>query len=268
MKPMLCLATSDAAARELKAPRYAAMLKVDGVRALIDLSGSKPISFNRKGERSYLPGKLLAELGQICGLGIVLDGELVKDELYLFDLVRAGSDVNERTPWAERHDWLERIVGKWNPEHITLLPVARTNQQIAGLRRRVLGRGLEGMVIVDTTSRYEFGGRSGAWRKWKFVKTATCLITAKGLDGKDNFEVSLLDNGVPVPIGTISRLEGDAPHAKLGDLIDVEFLHAGDPATPRLTQPHPKKLRRDKRVDEATIDQITHAFREREVVLS
>jgi ATP-dependent DNA ligase len=227
--------------------------KVDGERKAVVGTAEGLVVVNRRGERADLPAKVTAGLGGL-GPGIVLDGELLDGVLWVFDLPQAGALATPSTPLAERREVLEHLFTVWAPgEQVRLLPSAATVEAKAALVESVVTGGGEGFVAKHHQSPYEQGRRSRWWCKVKLTSCADVVITAVSPDGRENYEVSVIDADDPVgTVGWNHRRTG-GPCA-VGDVIEVEYLYVG--AQGRLVQPRVVRRRHDKAATECTADQL------------
>lgn len=223
--------------------------KVDGERRVF-VAGAQPYSVNRRGERAATPAHLILPLTHIGRQGrSILDGELLGRELWLFDLVNLS-------PWDERQRQLIHLIGVRYANHgIHLLPAAvGTDAKVDLIERLQAGRA-EGFVAKKAASRYRNGNRSHDWLKVKFRHTVDCEVVELGVD-KQNMTLAVYDNGRQVEIGECTRLAGDGPRIKVGDVATVTYLYCTSEARPRLVQPTRPIRRTDKTPAECTIDQL------------
>lgn len=246
----------------LRDPQWAVELKMNGRRLLAQAFGSGIRGFNRKGDRTDIPRQIGTELAVVSALDVALDGELMADGIFwVFDMPRCGGLVTTQTPWEDRRDTLQALIDSdlWQPQHIRVLPAARTTRAKRALVARIVKHGYEGYMLKRVTGPYREprsrDDRSPDWLKVKNVRTVDCIVGSFGTD-KQNVQLFVYEGAEPVPIGECSRLEGDAPKAEVGDVLEVAFLDAGKPDAPRLYQPHAKCLRQDKSPDECTIRQL------------
>lgn len=274
----------DSAIRDLQ---WALEVKLNGKRLLADGTSGKLLLFNRHGERTDAPRSVRKELETLVTIGAIFDGELVDDRYWVFDMPTCASIVlppdtcvvhqspdNDGVtvigppPWVERRAALEALFDPhiWKPNYVKLLPVARTTARKRTMAKKIWHGGYEGFILKQISSPYRPGGRAGEWLKVKNVRTVDCIVESFGTD-KHNVQLTVYLDGERVPIGECSRYEGDAPRAKVGDVIEVEYLDAGSPESPRLCQPHAKRLRDDKTPAECTLDQLDGSYANKKVLV-
>lgn len=239
--------------------------KIDGERLLVDIVDGKPTSYTKEGRITFLPGPVRDALSTITGT-VTLDGELVAGRYALFDLVEAVS-------WDIRRTLLEATYAQlWtDTDVIRLVPVARGHDaKIDMIDRIVTGLG-EGIMAKYTDSLYVHGARSTQWLKIKRTHTIDCVVAWIGTE-KKNMGVGLYDehgvfhqhspNGQP---WEITRLTGDGPRAKPGDVVEVRVLYVTD--DDRLYQPTLPMIRTDKSPESCLLSQFDDARTNRHLIL-
>lgn len=253
-------------AKYMQDPTYAFEPKMDGHRVLILTAGGKAKAFNRGGKEYTrgLPVEVTVALRDLPTGSFVLDGELVGDTFWLFDvLVVLGSDVTH-CKFADRRAMLIKIHERTWPggKVIRLTPSVVDPLSKLALVRTLVEQGGEGVMVKDLDGVYCPGKRTPAMLKAKFVKTADCVVIATKLDGKDNMSLGLYDvNGRLVEVAHCTALAGDGATIKAGDVVEVNYLYAVDPKKPRLYQPTYPKIRTDKSPIECTLQQLHYSSR-------
>lgn len=192
----------------------------------------------------------------------VLDGELVGDKYWVFDLPTAPGLVGELatlpSPLYVRRAMLEAFLANV-PHQFGLTPQAKTRDEKIRLADHALKHGLEGLLLKKADSPYRPGGRTPEWLKLKFVSTADCIVLDVRDDGKDSVRLGLVDtDGVTIVDVGRASLIGKEKNGQIipGDVIEVRYLYTG--AGGRLYQPTILRLRDDKSVPECTVDQLRH----------
>lgn len=248
--------------RYIRDSLWAALQKLDGKHLVADGTMGSLRYYNRKGDRTDCPKLIARDLQTLLALDAVLDGELMANGTYVvFDLVACGSLVTPATPWSDRRLTLESLFDPhiWKPERVKLLPCARTTIRKRTLFKKVWTQGYEGVMLAKVDAPYRPAkspyDRSPHSLKCKNVRTIDAVVKSLGTT-KQNMQLEVYRDGEPVDIGECSRLEGDAPKAKAGDVIEIQVLNCGTPEKPRLYQPHAKRLRDDKDPNECTYDQL------------
>jgi ATP-dependent DNA ligase len=269
LRPMLATEYPNAKLMEaVKSPEWVVEQKLDGHRVLLEVTNGRARAIGRNGQSSQHNGLFMQrayahDLRQLP-VDCVLDGELVDDVLWVFDLpyyAEKGMEVLPSDQLKDRRAALERLFGFWTPSPscFRLLPQATDEIAKSKLALTVLQGGGEGIMLKPLTSTYRSGLRAKDICKVKFVKTVDCVVSAVGTQGKDNYELSLYVTRIDgtfqlVKVGRCSAI-GKA-QAKVGDVVEVKYLYVG--ADDRLYQPRMMRIRTDKDAMECDITQLDH----------
>jgi bifunctional non-homologous end joining protein LigD len=261
MKPMLA-GTIDPGdlTTVLADSRWWAQQKLDGDRVLFHVENGTVSALNRNGEpRVNLVPTRVARQFEIPGTW-VFDGELMSDGTYwLFDMPVAEPHISPEHPYEYRHVVLERLFTGWGPDScVRLLPTARTATAKTALVEAVLAANGEGVIFKDSAAPYRAGKRSTGMLKAKYTKTADCVVTDVGREGRANCHVSLYDSkGRVVEVGSVAT--AGKPAVAAGDVVEVRYLYASEDR--RLYQPVLLRLREDKWATDCTMDQLVFTSR-------
>lgn len=151
-----------------------------------------------------------------------VDGELVGDIFYAFDLLEADGQDLSHQPYKVRYAFME----KWLPQSANVVLVkgyVAENDVIARLKRA----GAEGVVFKRLDAPYRAGRpvSGGDQLKFKFVKTASFIVGEQNGD-KHSVALFLLDeNGKEVHVG-FCTIGGNKPVPTPGSIIEVRYLYA------------------------------------------
>jgi bifunctional non-homologous end joining protein LigD len=263
MKPMLADSVEiSAVGSYVRDPGWVAQQKLDGDRLLIHVADGKVEALNRAGElrRNAVPKRVLAEFSQMTKGHWWFDGELLGDELWVFDLPAAMGRVSPEHELRYRLEVLTMFHESWAPKTVRLLPTAWDLADKEQLVEQVHNAGGEGVMIKDLGASYRQGKRSPRMLKAKFTHTVDVVVDQVSIDGKSNCSLVLFDNGQPVPVGSCSTL--GKPPVSVGSVLEVKYLYASDDR--RLYQPRILRIRTDKPATECDINQLH--FTNREVV--
>lgn len=248
---------------------WAFQRKVDGDRFLVEVNEGQIVVWGRNGQPkvSNIPFAVLGEFQTVFPSGQwVFDGEMVGRQLILFDLPMAGDLVGVDSPFSERYEVLELLMGEWKPDpaNVACLPLARTRKEKEALAKESQDQHWEGIMLRHRGGVYRAGGRSRHLLKYKHTRECDAIITAVGVDGHDNVVLSLLDpdygdKGRVVEIGRASAI-GKKPKPEVGQVWEINFLYVLDAAHPRLYQPRLIRLRTDKGMEECLFEQLANSF--------
>ena len=231
IKAQLCESIDDDGAldRFLANDDIVAQQKLDGERVLVHV-GDELLVTNREGQKKTI------DISQFAGLhylpqGTILDGELLGNEYWLFDVLAfAGDDVKQRG-YLERYEILDGEVEPALTGDIRILPVAIGKKQKLKLHEKLRSANAEGLIFKEREAPYTPGARSAAMRKYKFIKSADVVILENAgnaylmavYDGKKLFEVGKVFAGTT----NASRKALDAALAR-GErpVCEVKYLYA------------------------------------------
>lgn len=251
--PMLCTSINlDRIGRYVVDPDYVLEQKVDGHRVMLVGAGTDKVkALSRNGTR-YTKGlptrvqnwRLPVDVPEEHLLGqMVLDGELIDGELWVFDLLTADGSMDD---WmlVDRRRALETVLREV-PTPFKLVPQARTAEEKERLLLRCAEQHLEGVVAKRVDSMYRHGRRTDQWLKAKYAVTADLVVVAIRDDGHNSVSVGIAtDGGLFKAIGRCS-LNGK-PAVQVGDVVEVRYLYVPDRQNPRLFQPNLVRVRTDK----------------------
>ena len=225
--------------------------KVDGRRLMLVRDATTIRGIGRDGQSAQVPEAAEKDLRGF-GAPLVLDGELIDGTVVAFDVLVAGETDLRGAPLETRREWLVRIMGRWAPPGIRLMPQAVGTAEKKAMVRRVRRNRGEGVMYKRVGSPYQ-SGRSLDWRKDKFVKDLDVVIMARG-EVKENFTVGLWNGDRLEPVGEVASFTGDGPRLKVGDVCTITVLYVSESG--RLVNPVKPRFRDDKSAQECTFDQL------------
>jgi bifunctional non-homologous end joining protein LigD len=201
---------------------------MDGERRAAHAENGSVIGINRKGLIVALPQAIVEELKIISAQSgaIRVDGELVGETLFVFDLhIHQGKPVHSM-PWIKRMRLAQTVLK--DCKHIKALTVAVTTAEKLSLWGDVSSAKGEGVVfkLADSTVKTGRPNSGGEWLKCKFTASASCCVT--GINkGKSSVRIGLLDssNNEMVAVGNVT-IPPNYPIPKVGEIVEVEYLYA------------------------------------------
>lgn len=225
--------------------------KYDGERRLAFKSGDSCFGGNRKGQKVSLPSEVVESLSKESD--IELDGEIIGNTLYVFDLLKHNGKYYKDLPLSKRLLALSAL--SFGP-NVVVAPSATTVKDKKELLAKLQEEGAEGIVAKDFTAKYTSSrpASGGSALKFKFYKTATVKVTAL-TKGKRSVQVSVLDGKDFVDVGAVTIPPNyEVPAA--GELVEVRYLYAYKGGC--LYQPTYLGVRKDLDESEAVASQLEY----------
>ena len=243
--------------RMLSDDKVLAQQKLDGNRVLSHIDDGQVLPTNRSGQKTNAPAHVLAGLTHLPN-GTVVDGEIVGDEYWLFDVLEfAGKDVTS-CGYAERFAILTDEIEPGLSEPVRVLESATTTKQKRGLYERLQQNSAEGIVFKRKDAPYT-AGRGSTQLKCKFISSADVVIVE---NAGNAYRMQVFDSGKPFDVGKVfsgttneSRAFIDAALGKGERLVaEVRYLYATDDS--QLFQPIFVRVRSDKAEKECLLAQL------------
>ncbi|MFO0726374.1 MAG: WGR domain-containing protein [Myxococcota bacterium] len=229
--------------------RIIAQQKVDGQRVIARV-GLEIVATNREGQRTSVSSEILEGLRYLPSDTIV-DGELVAEELVLFDVLQVGSRDLRARGYLERYTLLAEELEPALTGAVRVLPIAEGTEAKRRLHQALVKANAEGIVFKERDAPYTSGrpASGGTQRKLKFIKSADVIIVE---NAGNAYQMSVWDGDRLFEVGRVfagttnaSRRELDA---RLGrgehPVAEVRYLYAT--ADHQLFQPVFVRLRDDK----------------------
>jgi len=227
--------SEDEAMRLIEDDRWTAQEKMDGERRAAHAVAGNVTGMNRKGLSVPLPKPLADELQdiEVASGAIRVDGEIIGDILYVFDLhVHKGERIHS-LPWLVRMRLAAVVLA--GCKQIKPVPVAVTTEEKRDLWNKVKLAHGEGVVFKLLKCPVKEGrpNTGGDWLKFKFTESASCCVMEVN-SGKRSVKIGLLDSSdrpdviegqMMIPVGNVTIPPNfEVPAA--GDIVEVEYLYA------------------------------------------
>lgn len=203
--------------------QYGAQEKLDGNRMMIRKIGDNVEGINRKG--------LIIAISQILhdySLGFsedfILDGEVIGDVFYPFDIFsKDGNDI-QHLPYQERYTILESILKNTDPIFRIVKLITSTKDKKL-LLEELREKQKEGIVFKDLNAPYKAGrpASKGSQIKFKFYETATVSVEEVNL--KRSVSMRLYNGNDWVSVGNVT-IPVNFEMPKENDIIEVRYLYA------------------------------------------
>ncbi len=210
----------------LNDPSWMLQEKMDGHRRLVRIDTRGVIGINRDGQAVPLSGEVGNPMAGLLGQTLI-DGELVGNKYYAFDLLEEDKADLRALPAIERHQRLvQRLAGISRDENVVVV----TSYTDARVKRLMLNRITanlgEGVVFKRVDAPYEAGrpNSGGTQLKWKLYETAT-MKTAAGREGKRSVAILGRSGDSDVPLGNVT-IPANHEMPEIGAFVEVRYLYA------------------------------------------
>jgi hypothetical protein len=179
----------------------------------------------------------------------ILDGELVDDTLWVFDVLEANQTDMTHRPYEERYQWLLKFADRIVVPCIRVSYAANTHKMKVNLINKAKKDHEEGVVFVNKNAPYEPGrpNTGGNNLRWKFKASGSFLVDCHH-PTKASMDVKLY--GDRSPIGSVTMIGKERP--PVGTVVEVEYLYCQS----ALVQAVYKGVRTDVPAEDCTRRQI------------
>jgi bifunctional non-homologous end joining protein LigD len=258
----------------LRTGQYIIQEKMDGDRMMTECSNGVITFFNRKGQVRHGSHPEIEKAILALETDCFLDGEIVGDTYYLFDVLHLANRNLTREGYRYRLMMLETalyfaqpclqivpsVLAEGAVDQMDLLPDDEPIARQFDFFRKIIQQGSEGVVLHLEDGIHQ-PGRTKEHFKYKVKERSTCIVAA--VNQKRSVSLCLMDDGVAIEVGNVSiPANHDIPEK--GDLIEVEYLYKFRSGS--LFQPVYKGKRTDVSIDECTMSQVRRYKNEAEEV--
>lgn len=249
--------------RLLSDDKVLAQQKLDGNRVLCHIEDGEVLPTNRSGQKTNVSAKVLSGLIHLPQ-GTVVDGEVVGEVYWLFDVLQVGDRDVTSEAYVERFSILSDELEPGLSEPVRVLESAVTTKQKRGLYERLQASGAEGIVFKRKDAPYA-PGRGNTQLKCKFVSSADVVLVE---NAGNAYRMQVFDGGKAFDVGKVfsgttneSRAHLDAALGRGERLVaEVRYLYAT--ADSQLFQPIFVRVRSDKKEKECVRAQLKNTNRD------
>jgi bifunctional non-homologous end joining protein LigD len=208
----------------LSDPLWIVQEKHDGERCPVIVKNGQVTGANKKGFVRGVPKGLEDVLLRAAGTNsFVLDGELIGDRLYVFDMLELnGQDLRSR-PLRSRLSAMATVFGIENEGPFFTVVETPKHEDKQAFIDAVRARSGEGVVWKDLMAPYE-GGRSDRVIKDKFVDECTVVVVAH--NDKRSVTIGAHDENGVLQEMCSQTIPANAPIPAVGSCIEVRYLYA------------------------------------------
>jgi bifunctional non-homologous end joining protein LigD len=232
---------------------YVAQLKADGDRVMCEAKRGVVTFFNRKGQVRVDSRSNIAQAVAALQEDFFIDGEIVADQYYLFDMLRYRDQDLSSLAYDKRFTLLKKLLqhAEANLRPIkTVLPSAGFEAQWA-LFQDIKTKGEEGIVLHLACGSHQ-PGKGDEHFKFKLTERSTCIVRA--VNRQRSVGLAMLDdNGNHVDVGNVT-IPANHEIPAVDDLVEVEYLYKY--AQGSLVQPIYLGKRLDIDMHECTLAQV------------
>lgn len=199
--------------------------KKDGVRQMIRKDKKLVEGINKKGLIVSLPETVVNAINTACGkLNATLDGELVGEVYWLFDLLSIGVHAFSDKSYKERLKGMQDWFSDSFSDNFLMAPTAIGKASKKALYNQLKKDNAEGVVFKKLSSIYKAGrpNSGGDHLKFKFITTAT--VRVKCLNDKNSFQMEMLSKGDWIDVGNCTFFPTkNSPKPK--QFVEVSYLY-------------------------------------------
>jgi len=210
--------------------RFVMQQKMDGDRMSILLKNKQITTYNRKGQERGCPEVLKQALTSIELDGeLFIDGEIVGDVFYAFDLLYCGNASCASLGYKKRFDLLKDMAFAYGlcSKNFKIVLSTFPSQLFLGkaFLTNIKNFNGEGIVLKELDAPYMSGrpNSGGSQLKYKFMESSTCIVTQ--VNNQRSVGLALLGQlGVELSVGNVS-VPANQQIPKVGDLVEVRYLY-------------------------------------------
>jgi len=240
----------------LDSERFLMQEKFDGRRLLIRKNNGEITGVNRRGLEVGLPGSIAKCAASLPG-DFIIDGETVGDVLQAFDLLEVDGRCLRSDPYRYRFGRLTMLLAVNRARHIRAVNTVPTPAEKRAMFERLRDSGAEGVVFKDANAPYKPGrpNSGGSQLKFKFHKSATCLVTGRNPDRR-SVSLALFKDNRLTDCGNVA-IPANHEVPKEGTVVEIRYLYAM-PESNALYQPVYLGPRDDMTPTDCVLDQLEY----------
>ncbi len=239
--------------RLIKDPAWCMQEKKDGRRILLQKEGAAIHGINKKGLLVGLPSPIVVQLAKFSS-DVVIDGEMVGDIHFAFDLLQLGGDSLVTRPYKERLALLAEVLDVPFVTMVEVVETAFAPAEKAILHNRLKKERRDGVVFKLLDAPY-LPGRphsGGSQLNYKFVATLSAVVSK--VNQQRSVEVRLLNGKGWIPCGNVT-IPANHQVPIVGAVIEVRYLYAFKESNV-LYQPVYQGVRTDVEQHECVVSQL------------
>lgn len=203
---------------------WIAQEKMDGVRFMLHKVGDKVTSYNRRGVYANIPVEIY-NLVKNLDTDFFIDGELVGDKMYVFDILEFDGEDYRNTALSVRLKQLKSFLKILSNQNLIVFTKTEDKNKMKFMNE-LQANNKEGVVFKNKNASYYVGRPSsgGEYLKFKFYSTCSCVVKETNGNKRSVF-LQLFKNKKIVDAGKVTiPVNFDVPEA--GQVVEVRYLYA------------------------------------------
>lgn len=244
--------------RLLKDPAWVMQEKHDGERRMVSNVGGEFFGINRKGLRVALPLPLVNALADLPA-NTILDGEIIGDVFYPFDLLQLDGTDLRGASCQNRLEIMHDVIRSVTSRYLVSVTTFHGEEDKRYMFNLVKSRNGEGVVFKMKHATYTVGrpNSGGDQLKFKFVESATLFVYGHN-EGKRSVQVAAFDGkGGAVILGSVT-IPPNYEVPEIGAVVEVEYLYAFPGDGGCIYQPIYRGPRTDQSMDDCVVSQLKY----------
>lgn len=224
----------DELERLMKDDSFWMQQKFDGKRIIIEKTKFGVIATNRKGLSCGFSSVIEKDIKEITVYrnveNFILDGEMIGDEYFVFDILQLGGKDLRDLPYHERHAKLLGLIpsilnGKYS---VKLIFTAYGEGDKRKLYKKLRDEKLEGVVFKKKDSQYRPGrpASGGNQLKFKFVETCSCRVMNKATGKGQSVWLEMLNGSKAWEAVGKCTIPINFSVPTPGKIVEIRYLYA------------------------------------------
>lgn len=225
-RPQLLNAIDEAeASRLISSSDWCMQEKKDGKRLLIKKEANAVHGINRRGLHCGLPVPVVQELMDFEH-DFIIDGELVGDTYFVFDMLVCEDRTWMLRPYQERLNALNVLLAQDSREHVLLLESIYDQLDKVDRLQEFQKCRAEGVVFKLLNAPYQAGrpNSGGPALKYKFTTTASCVVSGISKT-KRSVKLTLFEDAYQKQAGNVT-IPPNHQMPSIGDVVEIRYLYA------------------------------------------
>lgn len=207
----------------LESDEWVCQIKKDGIRFELHVSGDTVTGFSRTGNLRAVPFTVVHDaVNDAPWRDYVLDGELVGDNFYAFDVL----SIDGRDLRGESYDYRRALLeeGAWEIGEgvgIVIVETAETFSQKFAMVEKAKTDRAEGFVLKRRSASYTAGKKTGDAYKFKFWASASVIVETEWPGGMRSIRMKMTCGSI---VGQCT-IPPNHEVPKVGQIVEVRYLY-------------------------------------------